>query len=293
MVPVRALPARPQRGNGIRPRPYSRNMEIQPFTYDCDQDQRLAQRRLARAAARPRPRLGGDAVGHDVGPVDKHGFNANLYGAWNTGGNNRSLQYVIDGLKMQGCGPGLVGRARRDHRRRDGRAAAGTSARSGPRSPAAASATARSRARRTATTTRRRSTRTRTASGNFQAPVARATGDQLRSRGQHVDLRFTHDGYRGLDVLAENQPYSRLVDCDTLQDREPGPDGDHAAAVPGQGDRRPGRRQPRRLHLPVADRGRAGPAPAARWWPRPTPAASTGRTTASPSADTARRSPPT
>jgi hypothetical protein len=40
--------------------------------------------------------------------VDKHGFNPNAYGTWDTGGNNRAIQYVIDGLKMQGCGPGLV-----------------------------------------------------------------------------------------------------------------------------------------------------------------------------------------
>ena len=40
--------------------------------------------------------------------VDKHGFNPNVYEAWDTGGNNRALQYVTDGLKFQGCGPGLV-----------------------------------------------------------------------------------------------------------------------------------------------------------------------------------------
>jgi extracellular elastinolytic metalloproteinase len=40
--------------------------------------------------------------------------------------------------------------------------------------------------------------------------------------GSTVDLKFTHDGYRGLDVLAENQPYSRLVTCDTLQTVNPG-----------------------------------------------------------------------
>ena len=40
--------------------------------------------------------------------VEKHGFNPNVYEDWDTGGNNRSLQYVTDGLKLQGCGPGLV-----------------------------------------------------------------------------------------------------------------------------------------------------------------------------------------
>jgi extracellular elastinolytic metalloproteinase len=37
-----------------------------------------------------------------------------------------------------------------------------------------------------------------------------------------VNLRFTAEGYRGLDVLAENQPYSRQVDCTTLQTITPG-----------------------------------------------------------------------
>ena len=40
--------------------------------------------------------------------IDKYGFNPNLYGAWNSGGNLRAIQYVTDGLKLQGCGPGLV-----------------------------------------------------------------------------------------------------------------------------------------------------------------------------------------
>ena len=34
--------------------------------------------------------------------------------------------------------------------------------------------------------------------------------------GEKVPLKFSADGYRGLDVLA-SQPYSRLVDCTTLQ----------------------------------------------------------------------------
>ena len=149
---------------GIRPRPYSRNMEIQPFTYDS-----IKSNGWLNGASLALPHglgHGWTSVLYDMtwDLIDKHGFNANLYGAWNEGGNLRSLQYVIDGLKLQGCGPGLV--VARDaiiagcHRS----AAAGTSARSGRPSRGAASATARSRARRTATTTRRRSTRTRTAS---------------------------------------------------------------------------------------------------------------------------------
>ena len=92
-----------------------------------------------------------------------------------------------------------------------------------------------------------------------ELPVDRgAAGDQRGPAGSTQSLRFTHDGYRGLDILAENQPYTRLVNCDTLQDREPRSDGDHAATVPGQGARRAERRLPRHLHLRVADRGRLG-----------------------------------
>src|SRR5690606_23624161 len=40
--------------------------------------------------------------------IDKHGFNPDVYAPWYTGGNNRAIQYVIDGLKFQGCAPGLL-----------------------------------------------------------------------------------------------------------------------------------------------------------------------------------------
>ena len=83
-------------------------METQPFTYDSIKTNGWLN---GTSLALPH------GLGHGWAAVlwdmtwdliDKHGFNANLYGAWNTGGNNRSLQYVIDGLKLQGCGPGLV-----------------------------------------------------------------------------------------------------------------------------------------------------------------------------------------
>jgi extracellular elastinolytic metalloproteinase len=40
--------------------------------------------------------------------VAKHGFNQNVYAAWNTGGNNLAIQLVIDGMKLQKCSPGFV-----------------------------------------------------------------------------------------------------------------------------------------------------------------------------------------
>lgn len=61
------------------------------------------------------------AVPHGVGYVwatmlwdmywalaDAHGFNPDPYGAWNTGGNNRAIQLVMDGMKLQACSPGFV-----------------------------------------------------------------------------------------------------------------------------------------------------------------------------------------
>jgi extracellular elastinolytic metalloproteinase len=38
--------------------------------------------------------------------VDKYGFDADIYNG--TGGNNKAIQLVIDGLKLQPCGPGFV-----------------------------------------------------------------------------------------------------------------------------------------------------------------------------------------
>ena len=103
-----ALYADSRVGPGFRPRPYSRNMELQPFTYDSIKSQGWLD---GTSLALPH------GLGHGWASVlwdmawdlvDKHGFNPNAYGVWNSGGNNRALQYVIDGLKFQGCGPDLV-----------------------------------------------------------------------------------------------------------------------------------------------------------------------------------------
>ncbi|MGH2730289.1 MAG: M36 family metallopeptidase [Actinomycetota bacterium] len=85
---------------GIRPTPYTTNMTLNPSTYDT---------------------IKTAAVPHGVGYVwasmlwevywnlvEKHGFNPNPYGAWNTGGNNLAIQLVIDGMKFQPCDPGFV-----------------------------------------------------------------------------------------------------------------------------------------------------------------------------------------
>ena len=84
-------------GAGIRPAPYTRDLSLNPLTYDAVDDP-------------------GISVPHGVGTVfnsalwdlylnlvEKHGFDPNL--TTGSGGNNIALRLVIDGLKMQPCGP--------------------------------------------------------------------------------------------------------------------------------------------------------------------------------------------
>lgn len=92
------LSYQPITGLGIRTFRYSRNMTTNPFTYNS-----------IKTASIP----------HGVGSVwctmlydlywnliDKYGYDSNLYNG--TGGNNRALQLVIDGLKLQPCNPGFI-----------------------------------------------------------------------------------------------------------------------------------------------------------------------------------------
>lgn len=90
--------SRPANGTGIRPYRYSTNMGINPHTYDS---------------------IKTVPVPHGVGSVwcamlwdltwayvAKYGFDADLYNG--TGGNNKVMQLVLDGLKLQPCGSGFV-----------------------------------------------------------------------------------------------------------------------------------------------------------------------------------------
>lgn len=92
------LSYQPISGLGIRTYRYSRNMTTNPFTYNS-----------VKTAAIP----------HGVGSVwcsmlydmywnliDKYGYDSNLYTG--KGGNNRALQLVVDGLKLQPCNPGFI-----------------------------------------------------------------------------------------------------------------------------------------------------------------------------------------
>ncbi len=209
-----------RQGAGIRPRPYTRNMAIQPFTYD---------------SIKTGGWLDGTtlAVPHGLGHgwaavlwdldwdlIDKYGFNPNVYGAWNSGGNNRSLQYVTDGLKLQGCGPGLVV-AR-------GAIVAATEALGGEDTCTVWATFARRGLGFSAVqgTTNR--------DDNSEAfnthPDCRegffGISDQPTlntvNRGAAVEMEFDAGGDRGLDILASNSPYSRQVDCATLRTETPG-----------------------------------------------------------------------
>ena len=88
----------PTTGNGIRTYPYSRDMSINPHTYGD---------------------VPGAAVPHGVGSiwcatawdlmwnlVDQDGFDPDLYNG--TGGNNKAMQLIIDGIKFQACNPSFI-----------------------------------------------------------------------------------------------------------------------------------------------------------------------------------------
>lgn len=92
------LVSQPINGGGIRTYPYSTDMSINPFTF-ADTNT--------------------EAVPHGVGSVwatmlwdlawayvEKYGFDPDKYNG--TGGNNKVMQLVIDGLKLQGCTPTFV-----------------------------------------------------------------------------------------------------------------------------------------------------------------------------------------
>lgn len=90
----------PTNGRGIRPYPYSVDRTVNPATYDFIKNPQFT-------------------VPHGVGSVwctmlwdlywaliDEYGYDEDLYRG--TGGNNIAIQLVVEGLKLQGCGPGFV-----------------------------------------------------------------------------------------------------------------------------------------------------------------------------------------
>ena len=207
-----------RQGNGIRPRPYSRDMAIQPFTYDS-----IKTGAWLNGASLALPH----GLGHGWASVlwdlnwdliDKYGFNPDLYDPWDSGGNNRALQYVIDGLKLQGCGPGLVVASRA--------IIAAANELSGGADTCTAWATFARRGLGFSAVqgTTNRDDNTEAFDTNpdcrrgFVSPATGSYGTLTTvDAGDAVPLRFTADGQRSLDVLAENSPFSRKVDCTTLR----------------------------------------------------------------------------
>jgi extracellular elastinolytic metalloproteinase len=195
-------------------------MEIQPFTYDS-----IKTNGWLNGATLALPH----GLGHGWAAtlwdlnwdlIDKHGFNPNLYEDWDTGGNNRALQYVVDGMKMQGCGPGMLVGSRAVIAAADilsdgedtctvwatfARRGYGFSATQG----SADDRNDNTEAFDTHPSCRR----------GFQTPVTQPYGSLNEwDAGEAVPLRFTADGYRQLDLLANSgSPFSRKVDCSTLQ----------------------------------------------------------------------------
>ncbi|MFT4533267.1 MAG: hypothetical protein ACJA1A_001787 [Saprospiraceae bacterium] len=85
-------------GAGIRPFPYSTDLLVNPMTYD---------------------NIKTVSVPHGVGSVwctmlwdmtwafiDEYGFDPDIYNG--TGGNNKAMQLVMEGMKLQPCSPGFV-----------------------------------------------------------------------------------------------------------------------------------------------------------------------------------------
>ena len=105
----------PPDGPGIRPTPYTTDMNVNQSTYAF----------VADVVNISQP--------HGIGYVwntmlwevywklvDRYGYNADIYGDWTTGGNNLALQLVMDGLKFQPCRAGLRRRPERDPAGRHG-----------------------------------------------------------------------------------------------------------------------------------------------------------------------------
>ena len=250
-------------GDGIRPRPYTRDMNIQPFTYDAIKSNGWLN---GTSLALPH------GLGHgwasvlwdmDWDLIDKYGFNRNLYAAWNTGGNNRALQYVMDGLKLQGCNPGLVvsraaiiaGAEVRNNGPADTCTLWATFARRGLGYSAVQGTTNRN------DNTEAFDTHPDCQRG-FQGVAAEPALTTIAA-GSPLPLQFTADnGYRGLDLATKNNPYTRQVDCTTLKTVTPGQTAITPRPVPVPAVTRGGAPlsvdADGRVHVPVADRRRVG-----------------------------------
>ena len=89
--------SQPTDGSGIRNFPYSTDMSVNPLTFNDSNDTESHNRGEFMAT-----------VLWDLtwAYITKYGFNANIYTG--TGGNNKVMRLVIDGLKLQPCSPTVV-----------------------------------------------------------------------------------------------------------------------------------------------------------------------------------------
>ena len=232
----------PRTSDGLRNRPYSRNMEIQPSTYDS-----IKQGAWLNGASLSQPH----GIGHAWSAIlwdmvwdliEKNGFNPNLYEHWSTGGNNLAYQIVNDGLKFQGCAPTFV----------TGRnaiiAAEGVLTGADNACTLWASFSRRGlgfSASDGGTTGRNDGTEAYdtnpTCRRGFTASADEPYGSLNRvTAGSVVVLKFIADEYDEAEgLLASDSPFSRKVDCSTLQ-------------VPSQN---PSFVTPRELPIPTATQG--------------------------------------
>ncbi|GGI06296.1 M36 family metallopeptidase [Egicoccus halophilus] len=206
----------PRQGAGIRPAPYSRNMELQPFTYGS-----VGTGAWLNGGTLAAPH----GVGHGWNTIlwdmtwdliDVHGFNPDVYGDWSTGGNNLAQQLVMDGLKFQGCNPNFV-------TGRDAIIAAETVLTGGENFCTLWASFARRGLGYSASSVN--NSRAAAVEGfdthpdcvrSFMTPIS-ATGMTVRDAGEVIPARFDLGRNQGLDVFAANAPFSRQVDCDTRQ----------------------------------------------------------------------------
>jgi hypothetical protein len=202
----------PPDGVGIRPTAYTTDLAVNPSTYAA----------VADVVNISQP--------HGIGYVwntmlwevywnlvDRHGYNADVYGDWSTGGNNLALQLVMDGMKFQPCRPGFVD-GRDAILAADGALTAGANRceiwRGFAKRGLGFSADQGSSNNRSDGVEAFDLPATCTAAvfGGFKPPVADPPAVNSRNAGSTVPLKFTLSG-AGDPLTIDSQP----VDCTTLE----------------------------------------------------------------------------
>ncbi|HEX5578072.1 MAG TPA: M36 family metallopeptidase [Candidatus Limnocylindria bacterium] len=92
-------------GVGIRPTPYTTDMDVNPSTYQDVIDTNGVTLTIPHGVGYVWASILWDM---NWNLIADHGYNADIYDAWDTGGNNLALQLVMDGMKFQRCRPGFV-----------------------------------------------------------------------------------------------------------------------------------------------------------------------------------------